>query len=102
MVGVAGPVSKSPLSTNVQELHREIFILRDEVLGLQAQLARAEVTIKKSKEGEAMNFVMDPSAHFEYLETVVHDLEFQIRDIKASSTWKVGRVLLSPIRLFRR
>ena len=101
-VDPATPVVSQRLADDVQELHKEIYMLRDEVLGLQARLAQAEVTIKKYKEGEALDFVMDPSAHVEYLETVIDDLEFQIRDIKASSTWKIGRILLSPIRLFRR
>ena len=102
MVGVALPVVSKRLADDVQELHKEIYVLRDEIVGLQARLAQAEVTIKRYKEGQARNFIMDPSAHVEYLETVVDDLEFQIRDIKASSTWKIGRILLSPIRLFSR
>lgn len=101
-VGVVTPIRSQQLTSDVQGLHKEIYTLRDEVLGLQARLAQAEVVIKKYKEGEALDFVMDPSAHVEYLETVISDLEFQIRDIKSSSTWKLGRVLLSPIRLFRR
>ena len=116
-VDAKAPVVSQRLTDDVQELHKEIYVLRDEVLGLQARLAQAEVTVKKYKKagealhflmdpsahaGEALYFLMDPSAHVEYLETVVDDLEFQIRDIKASSTWKIGRILLSPIRLFSR
>jgi hypothetical protein len=101
-VEVVTPVLSKRLADDVQELHKEIYTLRDEVLGLQARLAKAEVIIKKYKEGEALDFVMDPAAHVEYLETVVTDLEFQIREIKSSSTWKLGRIFLSPIRIFKR
>ena len=101
-VDAAKPVVAQRLTDDVQELHKEIYVLRDEVLGLQARLAQAEVTTKKYKEGRSLDFVMDPSAHVEYLKTVIDDLEFQIQDIKASSTWKIGNILLSPIRLFRR
>ena len=98
----ARPVAPLRLPDDVQDLHLEIYALRDEVLGLQAQLAQSEVTIKKLKEGEALKFAMDPLAHVDHLETVVNDLEFQIGEIKASTTWKLGRFLLTPIRLLKR
>lgn len=96
------PAAQSKLPDDVEDLHLEIYALRDEVLGLQARLAQSEVTVKKLKEGEALEFAMDPLAHVDHLETVVNDLEFQIREIKASSTWKLGRFLLTPIRLLKR
>jgi len=99
---VVRPTLASQLSDNVEDLHHEIYVLRDEILGLQARLAQSEVTIKKLKEGEALEFAMDPLAHVDHLETVVNDLEFQIGEIKASTTWKLGRFLLTPIRLLKR
>lgn len=102
LVGAAEPVAKSPLTSDVGELHREIYVLRDEVLALQARLGQTEVLIKKYRDSEALDLVVDPSIHVENLQSRVADLEFQLQSIKASTSWKLGRLLLSPIRLFRR
>jgi len=99
---VAVPVAPRRLPDDVHGLHLEIYALRDEILGVQARLAEAEIIIKKCKESEASEISMEPAVHVEYLETVVADLEFQIREIKSSSTWKLGRLLLSPVRIFKR
>ena len=99
---VAVPVEPRRLPDDVHGLRLEIYALRDEILGFQARLAGAEIIIKKCKESEASGISMEPAVHVEYLETVVADLEFQIREIKSSSTWKLGRLLLSPLRVFKR
>lgn len=98
----AVPVAPRRLPDDVHGLHLEIYALRDEILGVQARLAQAEMTIKKYRESEALGISMEPAVHVEYLETAVADLEFQIQEIKSSSTWKLGRLVLSPVRLFKR
>ena len=99
---VAVPVAPRSLPNDVHGLHLEIYALRDEILGAQARMAQAEVIIKKYQGNEASGTSMEPAAQVEYLEMAVADLEYQIREIKNSSTWKLGRLLLFPIRLFRR
>ena len=99
---VAVPVATKRLPDDVHGLHLEIYALRDEILGVQARLAQAEMIIKKYRDSEASATSIEPAVHVEYLETAVADLEFQIREIKSSSTWKLGRLVLSPVRLFKR
>ena len=99
---VAVPVAPRRLPDDVHGLHLEIYALRDEIFGVQARLAQAEVIIKKYRESEASRISMEPAVHVEYLESAVADLEYQVREIKSSSTWKLGRLLLFPVRLFKR
>jgi len=95
------PVRPRPLPDDARELKAEVLRLRDEIIGLRAVIAEAEVRDKARAESEALSAVIDPSAHVVYLQGVVADLEFQLREVRSSSTWKVGRVLLSPVWALR-
>ena len=95
------PVRPLPLPDEDRELKLEVMRLRDEIVGLRVVIAEAEVREKARAERDALSAFIDPSAHVDYLQGVVADLEFQLREVRASSTWKVGRVLLSPVWAIR-
>lgn len=95
------PVRPLPLPEDARELKLEVLRLRDEIIGLRTVIAEAEVREKARAERESLSSVVDPSAHVEYLQGVVADLELQIQQIRSSSTWKVGQVFLSPVWALR-
>ena len=95
------PHRPHPLPTAVDGLQTEVLRLRDEVIGLRARLAESEVREKARAERETLSREIDPKDHIEHLQLVVADLEAQIAAIKNSSTWRAGRVLLSPVWLVR-
>jgi len=96
------PVMAKPLPTEPLELQREVLRLRDEILGLRARLAEAEVVIKRTSEVKTVGSVNEAADHVEYLVGVVADLEKQLAEVKASSTWRIGRAMLLPVRLVKR
>jgi hypothetical protein len=71
-------------------------------MGLRARLAEAEVVIKRMSEMKAIGSSNEAAGHVDYLTGVVADLEKQLAAIKSSSTWRIGRALLFPIRLVKR
>lgn len=96
------PVRPKALPKEPDALGREVLRLRDEVIGLRARLAEADVVIKRQSEMQAISALIEPSVHVEYLQGVVQDLETQLADIRASATWRLGRLLVAPIRVFKR
>lgn len=96
------PLVTKALPSDEADLRLEVLRLRDEVVGLRARLAEAEVVIKRLSEPDALKRSGRPSDHVEHLKLVVADFEKQLAEVKASSTWRVGRALLLPIRIFRR
>lgn len=96
------PTKSIPLSSSDEELRHEVLRLRDEVIGLRALLAEAEVTIKRQHDVHALSTSVEPAVHVEYLKHVVADLESQLSATKSSTTWRLGRFLLAPVRVFRR
>lgn len=99
---ILAPVKPRALPTAPEELRHEVLRLRDEVIGLRARLAEAEVVIKRQAEMQVISASVDPAIHVEYLKGVVEDLEKQLKDMRSSSTWRLGRLLLAPVRVFRR
>lgn len=96
------PIAVKPLPTEMPQLQHEVLRLRDEVIGLRALLAEAEVVVKSRSEHDAIRYKDQASDHIEYLQGVVADLEDQLEAIRVSSTWRLGRALLLPVRLFKR
>lgn len=96
------PTKPLPLPSSIEELRREVLRLRDEIVGLRAQLAEAEVTIKRQHDVHALTASPEPAVHVEYLKGVVADLESQLIATRSSTTWRLGRLLLAPARAFRR
>lgn len=96
------PLAAKPLPTEPVELQREVLLLRDDLIGLRARLAEAEVVIKRMSEMKAIGSPVDAVDHVEYLMGVVNDLEKQLAAVKSSSTWRIGRALLFPVRLVKR
>ena len=98
---LSAPELALPLPEESSELKREIFRLRDEVVGLRAELGQAETRIKRHVEIAHLESAPEPATHIEYLEGVVRDLQFQIDEIRRSATWRLGRFLMSPLRLMK-
>lgn len=96
------PFLPEPLPTEQTDLQREVLRLRDEVIGMRARLAEAEVVVKRMTESDAIRTSDHAAAHAEYLSGVVADLENQLAAIKTSSTWRIGRALLLPVRLVKK
>lgn len=96
------PAKPIPLPSRHEELRHEVLRLRDEVVGLRALLAEAEVTIKRQHDVHALSASVEPEVHVEYLKHVVADLESQLIATRSSTTWRLGRLLLAPVRVFRR
>lgn len=96
------PLSPKPLSINCLELQHEVLRLRDEVVGLRARLAEAEVVIKRTSEAGSISSQLNLDERAAYLTGIVDDLESQISAIKSSSTWRIGRALLLPVRIVKR
>ena len=96
------PLVSKPLPTEPRELQREVLRLRDEILGLRARLAEAEVVIKRTSEMKSIGSSSEVEGHVEDLLGVVADLEKQLAEVKVSSTWRIGRALLFPVRLVKR
>ena len=96
------PVKPRALPRATEELQHEVLRLRDEVIGMRARLAEAEAVIKRQVEIQTISSSVDPAIHVEYLKGVVEDLEKQLKDIRSSSTWRLGRLLLAPVRVFKR
>jgi hypothetical protein len=84
------------------ELRHEVLRLRDELIGVRALLAEAEVVIKRYMERESIGSSLTPEAHVEYLKGVVDDLELRLAATRSSATWRIGRVILFPLHFARR
>ncbi|AEG45126.1 bifunctional 2-polyprenyl-6-hydroxyphenol methylase/3-demethylubiquinol 3-O-methyltransferase UbiG [Isoptericola variabilis] len=76
-----------------EEKHQTL-VLRDYVLGLEAQVARA------AKELERVT--SESEADRTRLERLVDDLVKERDAMRKSVTWKVGRLLMTPVRLAKR
>lgn len=98
---LTSPELPLPLPDDSLELKREIFQLRDEVVGLRAELGESESRIKQIVEIAHLESTIDPTAHIDYLKGVVRDLELQIEEIRESATWRLGRFVMSPIRFVK-
>lgn len=84
------------------ELALEVMRLRDQVFGLRAENAEMAARLAEALERNDLRSNLDPDTVVEHLELVVHDLEFQLRQVKESTTWRLGRALLRPVSWIRR
>ena len=96
------PVRPQPLPRDREELEIELFRSRDEFIALRARLAQSEIEVKRLRESATLKYFTSPTEHLDYLEGLVKDLEFQILELKKSTTWRIGRFIMSPIRLLKR
>ncbi|GAA3212707.1 class I SAM-dependent methyltransferase [Oerskovia jenensis] len=72
------------------EVEHHALRIRDHVIGLEAQVGRAEAEIKKLQEKN--------EGLYRELVDVIEDRQ----QIRSSSTWRAGRALTAPIRLVKR
>ena len=98
----ARPVMRAETMSGAADLELEVLRLRDRVLGLRAENAELSAQLAGSIETAALRSGADAETVTEHLETVVHDLDFQLRQVKASTTWRLGSALLRPVRWVRR
>lgn len=89
------------LPQDQRELQLEVLRLRDMVNGLRAE--NAELAAISMAAAERASFAKTPDAGdaVENLELVVHDLHIQLNEIRRSTTWRLGRLLLAPVRWIR-
>jgi len=90
------------LSRDLSACHLEILRLRDEVIGLQAELVEARNRIKRSLDGDQDLKVYSAAGLISYLEAQVDAHVREIALIRNSWTWKVGRIVMTPIRVLKR
>jgi len=96
------PVRPQPLPRDREDLEIELLRLRDEFIGMRARFAQSEIELKRLRESANLKSFTSPTEHVDYLEGVVKDLESQISALKKSTTWRIGRFIMSPIRLLKR
>jgi hypothetical protein len=86
-----------------EQLQLEI-VLRDHSLGLQAQLAEAHFLLKRCQSEVVVltNRLQAEMTRAHQAEIRANDLATRIDHVYSSVTWKIGRVVMLPIRLVRR
>lgn len=97
----AEPLRVPALSQDAKELQLEVLRLRDAIFGLRAEKAELSARMHAQTEAAHLGAEADSNDAVEHLELVVHDLQVQLAAIKSSTTWRVGRLLVSPVRLLR-
>ena len=90
------------------------FVLRDEIVGLQAELTEAQ--FQRSKAEAANDDLRDKVATLENrldaaevahnevfrLQSRVANLEAELTTLKDSTTWRVGKFIMSPAQWLKR
>lgn len=97
--------SGSPVATDwdeVDALQREILRLRDELIGAEAQLGELRARLRIETERRRFDQESREVSDLEHVMTVNADLEQQLDDLKASTTWRLGRAFVRPLSLLRR
>lgn len=87
---------------DVDELHREILRLRDELIGAEAQLGELRARLRVETERRRFDQESREVSDLEHVMNVNADLEQQLDDMRASTTWRLGRVIVRPLSLLRR
>ena len=98
----AMPAVNADLPTGEADLVLEVLRLRDRVHGLRAENAELSARLAAATESSALQKELNPEDVIEHLELVVHDLDFQLKQVRSSTTWRVGRLVLAPVRVRRR
>ena len=97
----AQAIRAAALTEDPQDLQIEVLRLRDMVIGLRAENAELAATSMAAAERASLISTPDAEDVVENLELVVHDQQIQLDAIKRSTTWRIGRLLLSPVRWLR-
>jgi hypothetical protein len=97
-----------------QDEVRDELVQRDYALGLLAQVTELKFRLKAAdaERGESLSRLQEEMTRAYLAETRVVALEQEIReaaslrrqltDMRQSATWKVGRLILAPVRIFKR
>ena len=101
--GRAGALVPHDQSATIRELELTILALRDNVIGCEAKLGelRAELARERARKARADELVEIRFAHAANERAILHDLEKQLHDMQASTTWRIGRAIMKPARLLR-
>lgn len=84
------------------DLQREILRLRDELIGAEAQLGELRAQLRVEQELRRFDQQRREVSDLEHVLTVNADLEQQLGDMRESTTWRLGRVIVRPLSLLRR
>lgn len=76
-------MSQVPDNESQFEQYQRQLALVDEIIGLKASLAQEAVRNSPSR-------------------LRLEQVEHEIRELRGSTTWRVGRLVMSPARVFRR
>jgi hypothetical protein len=80
--------------------------LRETILELRAALAEAnsrrQLVETANPREEIIATEKEHRAELKVLSSQIEDLEKELRVIKQTRTWRIGRMVLAPVRLLRR
>lgn len=91
------PLKAIELSNDPKQLHSEILRLRSELFSLILEVSRLNSDLLDSQRKLGLHEALFADKSVEHLERVNLDLQMQIRALKASRSWKIGRIILSPL-----
>jgi hypothetical protein len=95
------PANSGLLSRDLSTCHLEILRLRDEVIGLQAELVEARNRIERSLDEDQELRTYSAAGLISYLEAQGEAQAREIALIRNSWTWKIGRIVMTPIRVLK-
>jgi len=90
------------LSKDSKTCHLEILRLRDEVFGLKAELEEAKNRIERSLNEDHELKTYSAAGLISYLEAQIEVHLREIALIRSSWTWRVGRIMMSPVRVLKK
>lgn len=101
-IGRAVPIRAGELPSNISECHLEILRLREELLGAHAELSelRHRITLSVDLDNPISGYASVGLVN--HLEAQVQSLQAEIKLIRSSWTWRLGKVCLLPLRILQR
>jgi hypothetical protein len=87
--------------SDVDELRLEILRLRDELFGAEAALGEARARLRHATERRRLDAEVREMGDLEHVLELNDDLTLQLEQMRASTTWKLGRMIVRPLALLR-
>ena len=101
--GAHRALSSQDESSTIRELELTILALRDQLIGSEAKLGelRADLQREQARYARAQELFEIRTAHASNERAIREDLKKQLDDMRASTTWRVGRAVLKPVQILR-
>ena len=85
-----------------EALKLEILKLRDELIGAEAQLGQVKAELRRVAGHGRLKLQADGIENHAQLLTENKALKQELQQLKKSTTWRIGRLLVRPLSLFKK